>query len=299
MTYNQFVQAVESKMKEVINEDTLISVYVAEKNNGVTRQGITISQKGINISPTIYLEEYYDKFQNGFGMDSIVEDILKLYQEVRMRKSWDETTIQTYEAIENRIVYRLINLRANEEMLREVPYVPYLDLAIVFYVMLEINDYGTACMMIRNEHLDMWKVTERDVYEKAGENTWHLLPPEFHTMRAIMEGFEGKVHYEGQDILYVLTNKIRNFGAAVILYEKCLEMVADFLDENFYVLPSSVHEVIIVKESETPWREDGLSEMVAEINRTQVDPEDVLSDFAYYYDRDKKKLLCDNLYFKS
>jgi hypothetical protein len=89
----------------------------------------------------------------------------------------------------------------------------------------------------------------------------------------------------------VLTNKIRNFGAAVILYNGCLEMIAEFLQDNYYILPSSVHEVIIVAEAESPWGGVGLSEMVAEINRTQVDAEDILSDYAYYYDRDKKKLL--------
>ena len=63
MTYYQFIQAVESKMKEVVKEDTTLSIYTAEKNNGVKRQGITIAQKGINISPTIYLEEYYEKYK--------------------------------------------------------------------------------------------------------------------------------------------------------------------------------------------------------------------------------------------
>ena len=80
-------------------------------------------------------------------------------------------------------------------------------------------------------------------------------------------------------------------GAATILYEGVLEMIADFLDDNFYVLPSSIHEVIIVSETEAPWGSSGLSEMVREINHTQVDEEDILSDIVYYYDRCKKKLL--------
>lgn len=291
MTYNQFIQAVESKLREGANEDTLISKYSTEKNNGVTRRGITIAQKGINISPTIYLEEYYEKFQNGCSIDSIIKDIQKLYQEVRIQKSWDEDSIRSYSMIGNKIIYRLVNKDANEELLKDIPYVPYLDLAIIFYVMLEINDCGTACMLIRNEHLDMWDVSLDDVYERAKNNTWRILPSEFHTMRAVVERYEGEENYEGQDILYVLTNKIGSFGAAVILYEGCLEMIGEYLKDNFYVLPSSVHEVIIVTETESPWGRGGLSDMVAEINRTQVEAEEVLSDYAYYYDREKKKLL--------
>ena len=291
MTYYQFVQAVESKMKEVVNEDMALSIYTAEKNNGVKRQGITIAQKGINISPTIYLEEYYEKYLDGCSVEKIANDVLRLYQEVRLPKSWDEDKINSYESIEDKIVYRLVNLEANSNLLKEIPYVAYLDLAVIFYVMLEVNDYGTACMLIRNEHLDMWKVTPDDIYMKAKENTWKLLPSEFHTMRAMMEEYKKSGNYVGMDILHVLTNKLKSFGAAVILYDGVLEMVGDFLEDNYYVLPSSVHEVIIVSETEAPWGGAGLSEMVREINHTQVDEEDILSDTAYYYDREKKKLL--------
>ena len=291
MTYYQFVQAVESKMKEVISEDVTLGIYSAEKNNGVKRQGITIAQKGINISPTIYLEEYYEKYVNGYHVEEIVNDILELYYEVRLQKSWDEEKIRSYESMKEKIVYRLVNYEANSSLLTEIPHIPYLDLAIIFYVMLEINDHGTACMLIRNEHLTMWEVTKVDIYKKAKDNTWKLLPSEFHTMRAMMEGYNKNGTYTGMDILHVLTNGIRSFGAATILYDGVLEMIGDFLGDNYYVLPSSVHEVIIVSEAEAPWGGSGLSDMVREINHTQVDDEDILSDTAYYYDREKKKLL--------
>lgn len=291
MTYYQFIQAVETRMKEVVNEEIILSIYTAEKNNGVKRQGITIAQKGINISPTIYLEEYYEKYANGCELETIIQDILRLYHEVRLQKSWDEEKINSYELIEERIVYRLVNREANDGLLKEIPYVSYLNLAIIFYVMLEVNEHGTACMLIRNEHLEMWGVSANDIYNRAKENTWRILPSEFHTMRAMMEAYNKKGSYVGMDILHVLTNKVRGFGAAAILYDGVLEMIADYLDDNYYVLPSSVHEVIIVSETEAPWGGAGLSEMVEEINHTQVDEEDVLSDVAYYYDREKKKLL--------
>ena len=291
MTFYQFIQAVELKMKEVVNEDTSLCLYTADKNNGVKRYGITITQKGINVSPTIYLEEYYEKFQKGCTIERIVEDIFQLYHQVRFEKSWDEGEVSTFEAVENRIIYRLVNFEANRELLKEVPYDPYLNLAIIFYVLLEVNERGTACMLIRKEHLEMWNTSIDEIWGKAKENTWHILPSEFHTMRAIMKSYKKEGNYVGMDILYVLTNKIRSFGAAVILYDGCLEMIADFLQDNYFVLPSSVHELIIVSEKDAPWGGVGLSEMVKEINRSQVDPEDILSDTTYYYDREKKKLL--------
>lgn len=291
MTYHQFVKAVEFELKEVVSEDVTLSIYEAEKNNSVKRVGITFSKRGVNLSPTIYLEEYYEKYLMGWILEACVGDILRLYHEVQVKKSWDEEILSEFERIEDSIIYRLINEDANKELLTNIPYIPYLDLAIVFYVMLELNDQGSACMLIRKEHMEMWGIDKGVLFEKAKENTWRILPSEFHTMRAIMKEFNCESELMGMDILYVLTNQIRSFGAAVILYEGCLEMIAEFLDDNYYVLPSSVHEVIIVPEKDAPQGRGGLSEMVDEINRTQVEAEEILSDVAYYYDREKKKLV--------
>ena len=99
------------------------------------------------------------------------------------------------------------------------------------------------------------------------------------------------VEWEGErEILYVLSNRLRSFGAAAVLYEERLEMIGEVLGENYYVLPSSVHEVIIIPESDAPGQKK-LSEIVTEINETQVDDEEVLSNNAYYYDREKRELV--------
>lgn len=290
MTYYQFIHAVEGKVKEEVEENITVGIQITEKNNGVKRRGITITEKGINISPTIYLEEYYQQFRMGSSLDKITKDILSLYNEVRFRKSWDEEKICTYEAVKDRIVYRLVNRGNNEKLLKEVPYLPYLDLAIVFYVLVEVTEYGTATLLIRNDHLDMWKTTKEEVYKNACENTWKLLPYEFQAMFALIEEVF-PVEWEGErEILYVLSNRLRSFGAAAVLYEERLEMIGEVLGENYYVLPSSVHEVIIIPESDAPGQKK-LSEIVTEINETQVDDEEVLSNNAYYYDREKRELV--------
>ena len=93
-----------------------------------------------------------------------------------------------------------------------------------------------------------------------------------------------------EEELFVLTNSIRNFGAAAILYEHRLEGIGDYFKENYFVLPSSVHEVIMIPESKAA-RQNDLSAIVKEVNETQVQKEEVLSDHVYYYDRKKKELL--------
>lgn len=292
MTYHQFIQAVELRVKEEAPEKVRVAIHTARKNNGAYRKGILLSEQNVNISPTIYLEEYYKQFRQGMSVEKIAEEILALYQKIRFKKSWKEDPLSDYERIKERIVYRLVNYNANSMVLADTPHVRYLDLAIVFYVLLEVNGYGTASMMIENRHLKEWAMSKDRVYAQACKNTGYLLPYEFQTMRAVIEGITGEEESEesiDDEGIYVLSNNLRSYGAAVILYPGRLVQIGEYLQEDYYVLPSSVHETIIIPESMAPGKEM-LSAMVEEINHTQVDAEEVLSDQAYFYDRVHKRL---------
>ena len=294
MTYYQFVQAVESRIKEAVKESVAVRIHTAEKNNGTIRRGLTLTEQDINISPTIYLEEYYRQFQNGGSLEHITSDILRLYNEVRFQKSWGEEKLYDYSQVKEKVIYRLVNYESNEKMLRNVPYIVYLDLAIVFCVLLEVTKYGTATMAIRNDHLDLWGVEKEELYRQASENTSRFLPDDFSSMSAVIEELteESEAHISFEDKeeeMYVLSNRIHSYGAAAILYSGRMEGIGMYLKSNYYVLPSSVREVIVVPEKAAVEKEE-LSAMVAEINRTQVEAEEVLSDHAYYYDRKKGRL---------
>lgn len=292
MTYNQFVQIVEDKLKEELKEHVRVSIYTADKYNGTRRKGILFQEEDSNVSPTIYLEEYYRQFERGDAIDTIVEEILGLYGKIRFKEPWKEGLLTDYEEVRDRIVYRLINRKENEKLLREMPHVPYLDLAIVFYVLLEAGDCGTATMPIKYEQLKRWKATQEQVYRQACKNTWKLFPYEFRTMGSViaeMMDMEGMEEKEGEDALYILTNHYRSFGAAAVLYSGCLKKIGEFLGEDYYVLPSSVHEVLIIRKSASPGKA-ALAAMVTEINETQVEKEEVLSGRAYYYDSVHHKL---------
>ena len=158
MTYYQFIRAVEGKVKEGVKENITVQLYTAVKNNGIKKYGLTIMEKGINISPTIYLEEYYQQFCDGDSVEEITEEILSLYQRIRFRHSWDGSLVEEYAKVKEKIVYRLINRQANRELLEGVPHQNFLDLAVIYQVLLEVSFYGTASMLISDEHLKMWNV---------------------------------------------------------------------------------------------------------------------------------------------
>lgn len=283
MTYCQFVDTVEEKVKEEVREELMVSVYTARKNNGVMRTGLMIRDEEINISPAIYLEEYYEKFRDGDSMEEIIGDILRVYDRVKFRESWNYKYPREYEEVRGRIVFRLINRNANREFLKDVPYVPYLDLAIVFYVLVEVNIYGMASMPVENGHMENWRITLKELYDHAKENTPRLLPADFQTVQAALEEMMYKRESEKKDFMYVLSNRIRSFGAAAMLYKDQLANIGRLLRENYYVIPSSVHEVLIIAESEVPCKEL-LDDMIQEINEEYIEQEEILSGHAYYYD---------------
>ena len=294
MNYQQFIEEVERRVKEKIKGNETITVYIhtAVKNNGKERKGITVSEKGIHISPTIYLEEYFQQFQEGKPIEKIVEKILQLYEEVKCSHPCEESFLQNYEELKGKFACKLIHRGKNEKLLNDIPYVPWMDLAIVVFVLLEVSPYGTATVLVRKEHLEIWGLTEAQLFDEAKKNTPILLPYQFCPMRKLLREIcpyavdEGE---EEEESLYVLSNKLRSFGAASMLYEGILEKVGQKLGENYYILPSSIHEVIVVPESKSPVKQD-LEEMVREINETQVEEEEVLSDRVYYFSRKENRL---------
>lgn len=294
MNYQQFIEEVERRVKEKIKGNETITVYIhtAVKNNGKERKGITVSEKGIHISPTIYLEEYFQQFQEGKPIEKIVEKILQLYEEVKCSHPCEESLLQNYEELKGKFACKLIHRGKNEKLLNDIPYVSWMDLAIVVFVLLEVSPYGTATVLVRKEHLEIWGLTEAQLFDEAKKNTPILLPYQFCPMRKLLREIcpyavdEGE---EEEESLYVLSNKLRSFGAASMLYDGILEKVGQKLGENYYILPSSIHEVIVVPESKSPVKQD-LEEMVREINETQVKEEEVLSDRVYYFSRKENRL---------
>ncbi len=144
-------------------------------------------------------------------------------------------------------------------------------------------------MMISNTHLGIWDVDVEEIHKRAKENTKALLPYQFKTMSRTMSEMIGQAIEIYEDLLYILTNKTMSYGAATMLYPGCLEAIGEELKENYYIIPSSVNELIMVREGDAPDEED-LSAMVREVNETQVPDEEVLSDHIYYFDRIDNRL---------
>lgn len=292
MDYQQFVTVIKEKVALLLGDGMSLHIHTTLKNNGRERVGLTVSDEKVNLYPTIYLEEFYGQYQNGLSPEAIAESIVHVYHEIKFEHSWHVNSIKDFSVIKSKIVYKLIHAEKNEVLLRNLPHVLYRDLAIVFYVLFDVDESGIATIPITTELMNLWNTNLEGLFRLACKNTAKLLPATFKPMRVVIEellGNECEDTILEDDIMFVLSNPLRNFGAACILYDGVLEQIGIDLDENYYILPSSIHETIIIPESKSPCRED-LIEMIVEINETQVDAEEVLSNDVYYYDCNKKAL---------
>jgi len=277
-------------LAERYGESYRVELKEIKKNNGVTCHSITIMQEGSNISPAIYLDRLYREYEDGTALADILQKIIRIYESYRIEGSIDLKFLLDFERAKGRIVYRLVNYENNREMLSQVPYVQYLDMAVVFYYSMEHERLGNIAIMVRDDICRMWGIGRQELLTLAEKNTPRLLACRLKSMEHVIAGLGGIFFPDAEGLcMYVLTNERGMYGAACLLYPDVLRDFARAAGTNFYILPSSVHEVIFVPEREGVCGEE-FKGIVREINREQLEREDVLSDCVYYFDRERERL---------
>mgnify|MGYP007082451466 FL=1 len=294
MEYKEFVEYIKMNAGYIAGEGGNITINHVIKNNGCEMDGLVIMEKGKDIAPTIYLDSFYELYTNGENIKNIIRQIEVIYEQNKNNVTFDVNILKHFDTIKDKIVYKVVNYRSNEKLLEQVPHKRILDLAVVFYCLLD-NEYGrSATALIYNNNLKNWNVTIDDVYKAALKNTPDLLHSKISSMAALFEKCGVNVDGEEVDLkdyvpsdMYVLTNESKLNGAACILYENVLYDFAQKLGADLYILPSSVHEVILLPKL-SMFEEDELVNMVKEVNTEGVAADEVLSDHVYEYNRTER-----------
>ena len=307
MTFDEFKQEIADNIKEYLPDkyaDSTVQVNAVQKNNE-TLDALTVTSPDSNMSPTIYLNSYYEDYQNGRDMDDILDSIADLRVEHEVNQDFDVSSITDFEKVSDKIAARLYGMEGNEELLSARPHATMDDLAVTYCIMLGDNENGSMSVPITNQIMETWGVTQEDLRRIAQENCDTLTPSKFMSMNAVMTDMMvpqimsdyGVDREEAikmvndmvptDDKLFVLTNNQKLNGAAALLDEKMMEQIAERVGNDFYILPSSVHEVLIVPKEAGMDLKD-LEAMVQEVNATQVAPEDKLTDSVYHYDAEAK-----------
>lgn len=297
MSYDEFCKYMKNDLQNYFmdqEKECEVHLYHATKTNNVSRIGLTIKTAGSNIAPTIYMEEFYEKLIEGSSIEDIRNELADLYV-YTVEKSLNVTFLDDFklENVQDRIAMRMVNYKDNREMLSETPHKKVDDLAVYYVVVVGCNKEGTACMTIKNTHQEMLGISTDELHQIAMKNTTKIFPPVFMKIEDKLSQIENNL-LVSEDVgrnsgMFVLTNEIANFGAVNIMYPEITEKIKEIIGSDYYVLPSTIHEMILVPKGEqVDARELGI--MLREINGYMVDKEDRLSDHIYEMDFEKNEL---------
>lgn len=312
MELQTFTEKVVKALEEFYGPDARIEAQQIYKNNGVKLQGVCVLMAQKNIAPTVYINHFFEQYKEGREFGDILSEIITLYEENQVYRKLDIDFFLDYGKVKKKLVLRLIHKGKNKELLKEIPYEEFNDLAVVCHCLIVNESIGKGSVLIHRHHLRAWKISEKELFRAAKENSPRLQPYCLQPMsRMIKEIMERSIEDSVEEIcreypqdkeaflestlsqmtdeidrcrlpMYVLTNKDRYYGASCILYEGILEELAERLRGDFYILPSSVHELILVEKQGEDKKEE-YNQMVREVNACHVDIQEWLANHAYLY----------------
>ena len=291
MDYEGFKAEITEKVRDREGREACVRVHRVRKNNGVMLDGLTIMREGDNISPTIYLESFYDRYRNGADIDALTDDILAIYSSRSHVGKIDVSLFEDYKRLAPGIRMRLVNYDLNRDLLKDVPHRRFLDLAGILYYDVRDLSFTNASVLIQNSFAEKWGISPDELFKTAERNMLLYEPAEIWPMGRMLSELRGMPdeNIPPEFPLYVLTNKSRMFGAACMMYPGVFEQIVPELKGGFFVIPSSVHEVLLLS-PENVFDREGLRALVREVNENQVEPYEVLSDNVYFYDSEKRKI---------
>lgn len=330
MYYEEFAEDVRERVEEMAQEempDCVVTIRNVIKNNSVRRKALSVVRKDERATPTIYLREFYEDYREGRDFEDICEEIFETYKS-GLDRFYDEVDMDDFvdfEKIKDQIYFKLINQEMNATLLKDVPWRAFLDLAIVYYVSVSADDC-TATVLIHSEHIASWGLTEKDLYEVAYENTLEKRKASILNMKDIIKDmiieritgstdvlaedveYNGKSKEEIEEMvdeeidkikkrqpmeMFILTNDIKTNGAICMIYPNVIKDFANEQGTDIFIIPSSVHEVILVPKKTGSAKR--LNEILNDVNQNSVDPIEVLSNRVYSYSRDADEIVIEEV----
>lgn len=293
MDYRTFVEKIREKIQEHLGKDYEVQITTNPKLNGTEKTGLSIrkTQEPQQVMPIIYLEECFERYLQEKEFSECVEEICVVYkhqkenEEKIMAELKSIENMNRWEKVQNKVYPMLVSAKENEDLKGKYFYQEYLDFLILYVI--RVTEVGIGSIKITKQMVKSWKVSEYEIHHQAVEN----LKTDGYRVRSlnsvVKENLLGITEDAEEEIeeaepMYVLTNQIKYFGAAGIFL--CAEMFQKIVGkQKFYILPSSVHELILVKDTDG-YDMETLSTMVRNVNEEQVTEDERLSNHAYYYD---------------
>lgn len=307
--YQTFLEELTEMVKDRMGEEYTARIYKVAKNNSLELDSLVILKEGRNIAPNIYLLPYYEAYMNGANILELTDQLCNIYRNCETPVIQGDL-FSSFEGLKSFVFYRLVSYEKNKKLLEKTPHIKYLDLAITFYCLVRNDEDGIGTIRINDDHMLLWQSSIQELYELSVQNTSRLFPAKIRSMdeviydmlkqdlegsgddkasEEILSSFLTECKAKDQQRMYVLTNEKGINGATCLMYYDILKDFSGKLGTDLFILPSSIHEVILVPYDKSITRES-LSDMVIEVNLTQVAEDEVLSDRVYFYSRENNSI---------
>ena len=304
MDYQTFKEVIKAQIVAYLPQeynDARVEIKAMNKVNRTLDSLMVCLNAKENYVPNVYVNEVYSQYQAGESLNECMQKLATEIQQKRkiLSRGMPDLDITT---IPDKVVMQLINKEQNKEMLKQLPHRDFQDLAVIYRWIVDQDKQGIASVIIKNELLKEAGLTEEMLYTHAVENTKKILPAKVVSANEELYGeYLSQISEMGLDesmildmkpdpkeCLYMLTNEQSVYGAVSMLYEENLRKLAEKIGTDLYILPSSIHETMIVSvEKGSP---EQLAEMVCEANMNIVELGERLSNNVYHYDKDLRKI---------
>lgn len=304
MDFNQFVDEVKGGIKLFLPreyEDAQVRVEEMRKLNE-NYLGIAILKENQVLAPTFNLNQLYEMYQSDpqISMESIMRNITGVVLDTP--EQFDLKSITEYENAKEKLFIRVSSAEKNGEMLQKVPHQMREDLVITYHVAISMDEVGRGSTTITNDMLKRYGISEEQLHADAMESSPKIMPLHVEAMKNVIKqiiggdnkpliqdkGFKAmeEVISEGLkegEPMFVITNQQTMDGASAIFYPEVMKQLGECFQGDFFILPSSIHETIVL-----PDKGDfdylSLKSIVQEINNNQVLEEEQLTNDVYHYD---------------
>lgn len=297
MTYDEFKEYTASHLSEYLAEDraarTQVMIQQVNKNNGVVRDGVIIRYPDQNIAPTIYLDDVYADYQDGLSKEACMHKIVVETDRAAARsEAVDVKALADYSKARQNLYVSAVNFESNKEMLKEMPYERHGDIALVARV--DVPGLGSngcsASYKVTNVILDKYGISQEQLLSDALQNSTRIRPVQYMNMEKMLQDMLPGME-ELPDIgMHILTNVQKLDGAAAMFYPDIMDEIERQMGGKVTIIPSSVHEVIVIP-ADASQSEKEFAEMIAEVNKTEVAPQEILGYRPLVYDEITKEVV--------
>ena len=254
MEYREFMEQIKKDLPERLSgtlEGAVVNTTQVDKLQGRSYEGLSIVPEGSMIGLTMDLQPYFQMLNDGMPYENIVEQIAdRASGTYADRPAVTAESIGSYEAVKDKLMIQLIGREGNEGMLRTIPHHSIEDMEIVYRLRVQDTEMGLASALVTNSMLGHYGITAEQLRQDAFASAVSHTPFEIKTMAEVLNELMGAEIIPQDELpMYVASNKERIHGAGVIAYPEFMKEASKRLGGDFYVLPSSIHEVILIPDT--------------------------------------------------